>query len=132
MYRPCNSSDHYNQHMCQLIRHCSRNMTNVISLGDFNLPLIDWSNNVSPITQQYNSLIECISENRLTQHESSLFFGIYKRMHIFCTCVKQKNYHHSHSYIGSCDLWIVRLVAIGSWCDRSAVFATISSSGRIP
>ena len=54
--------------MCQLISHCSRNMTNVIILGDFNLPLIDWSNNVSPITQQYNSFNECISENALTQH----------------------------------------------------------------
>ena len=43
-------------------------MTNVIILGDFNLPLIDWSNNVSSITQQYNSFNECICENALTQH----------------------------------------------------------------
>ena len=43
-------------------------MTNVIILGDFNLPLIDWTNNVSPLTQQYNSFNECISENALTQH----------------------------------------------------------------
>ena len=43
-------------------------MTNVIILGDFNLPLIDWTNNASPVTQQYNSFNECISENALTQH----------------------------------------------------------------
>ena len=54
VYRPPNCSNYYNENMCQLISHCSRNMTNVIILGDFNLPLIDWSNNVSPITQQYN------------------------------------------------------------------------------
>ena len=67
-YRPPNCSNHYNENMCELISHCSRNVTNVIILGDFNLPLIDWSNNVSPITQQYNSFNECISENALTQH----------------------------------------------------------------
>ena len=33
---------------------------------------------------------------------------------------------------GSYDFWIVRLVAIGPMCDRSAMFATISSSCRIP
>ena len=38
----------------------------------------------------------------------------------------------SHSHTGSYDFWIVRLVAIGPNCDRSAIFATISSSGRIP
>ena len=43
-------------------------MTNVNILGDFKLPLIDWSNNVSPITQRYNSFNACISENALTQH----------------------------------------------------------------
>ena len=37
----------------------------------------------------------------------------------------------SHSHTGSYDLWIVRLVAIGPRCDRSAIFATISSSGRV-
>ena len=52
---------------CQLISHCSRSMTNVIIIGDFNLPLIDWSNNVSPITRQYNSFNECFSD-ALTQH----------------------------------------------------------------
>ena len=30
------------------------------------------------------------------------------------------------------DFWIVRLVAIGPRCDQSAMFATISSSSRIP
>ena len=38
----------------------------------------------------------------------------------------------SHSHTGSYDFSIVRLVAIDPWCDRSAIFATISSSGRIP
>ena len=38
----------------------------------------------------------------------------------------------SHSHTGSYDFWIIRLVAIGPRCDRSAIFATISSSGRIP
>ena len=33
---------------------------------------------------------------------------------------------------GSYDFWIERLVALGPRCDRSALFATISSSGRIP
>ena len=68
VYRPPNCSNHYNENMCEMISYCSRNMTNVIILGDFNLPLIDWSNNVSPITQQYNSFSECISENVLTEH----------------------------------------------------------------
>ena len=37
-------------------------------------------------------------------------------------------------YTGSYDVWVVRFVAIGPRCDRSAMFATISSSsgGRIP
>ena len=38
----------------------------------------------------------------------------------------------SHSHTGSYDFWIVRLVAMGPRCDRSAMFATIFSSGRIP
>ena len=37
----------------------------------------------------------------------------------------------SHSHTGSYDFLIVRLVAIWRTCDRSALFATISSSGRI-
>ena len=37
----------------------------------------------------------------------------------------------SHSHTGSCDFWIVRLVAIGPRCERSAMFAMISSGGRI-
>ena len=36
----------------------------------------------------------------------------------------------SHSLTGSYDLWIVRLVAIRRRCDRSSMFATISSNGR--
>ena len=54
VYSPPICSNHCNEHICQLLSHCSRNMTNVIIIGDFNLPLIDWSNNVSPITRQYN------------------------------------------------------------------------------
>ena len=38
----------------------------------------------------------------------------------------------SNSQTGSYDFWIVRLVANGPRCDRSSMFATISSSGRIP
>ena len=38
----------------------------------------------------------------------------------------------SHSHTGLHDIWIVRLVVIGPMCDRSAMVATISSSGRIP
>ena len=37
----------------------------------------------------------------------------------------------SHSRHRSYDFWIVRLVAIGPMCDRSAMFAKISTSGRI-
>ena len=36
------------------------------------------------------------------------------------------------THSGLDDFWIVRLVAIGPRCDRSTIFATISSSGRIP
>ena len=35
------------------------------------------------------------------------------------------------SYTGSYDYLIVRLVAIRRTCDRSAMFATVSRSGRI-
>ena len=38
----------------------------------------------------------------------------------------------SHSHTGSYDLWIIRLVAIWPRCDRSAMSATISYSGRMP
>ena len=38
----------------------------------------------------------------------------------------------SNSHTGSYVFWIVGLVAIGPRCDRSAMFATISSSGGIP
>ena len=38
----------------------------------------------------------------------------------------------SHSHTGSYNLWIVRLFAIGRRCDRSSMFATISSNGRLP
>ena len=37
----------------------------------------------------------------------------------------------SHSHTGSYDYLIVRLVVIWRTCDRSAMFATISRSGRI-
>ena len=37
----------------------------------------------------------------------------------------------SHSHTGSYDCLIVRLVVIWRTCDRSAMFATISRSGRI-
>ena len=37
----------------------------------------------------------------------------------------------SHSHTGSYDWLIVRLVVIWRTCDRSAMFATISRSGRI-
>ena len=37
----------------------------------------------------------------------------------------------SHSHTGSYDILIVRLVAIWRTCDRSAMFDTISRSGRI-
>ena len=37
----------------------------------------------------------------------------------------------SHGHTGSCGFWIVRLVAFGLRCDRSAMFATISSGRRI-
>ena len=39
---------------------------------------------------------------------------------------------YSHGHTGSYDFGIVRLVATGPRCDRSAMFATISSNGRIP
>ena len=41
-------------------------------------------------------------------------------------------YTLSHSHTGSYHFWVVRLVAIGPMCDRSGMFATISSCGRIP
>ena len=42
-----------------------------------------------------------------------------------------KHHPEDHSHTRSYDFWIVRVVAIGPRCDRSAMFATISSSGRI-
>ena len=50
------------------------------------------------------------------------------------TCLRSLtiwNCRVSHSHTGPYDFWIVRLFAIWPRCDRSAMSATISSSGRL-
>ena len=51
-----------------MISHCARNCKNIVMFGDFNLPLIQWSNFTFPNTMPYNTFAECINENSLTQH----------------------------------------------------------------
>ena len=56
-------------------------------------------------------------------------FVIYQETsHIIITCSRLAT---KASHTGSYDFWIVRMVAIVPRCERSAMFATISSSARI-
>ena len=69
IYRPPNCTNQYHEHiMCNVISYCSRDVTNIVMLGDFNLPLIQWPNLTSPNTRPYNTFIECINEHALIQH----------------------------------------------------------------
>ena len=52
--------------MCHVISHCARNCNNIVMFGDFNLPLIQWSNFTFPNAMPYNTFAECINENSLT------------------------------------------------------------------
>ena len=58
----------YHEKMCHVISHCARNCKNIVMFGDFNLPLIQWSNFTFPNTMPYNTFAECINENSLIQH----------------------------------------------------------------
>ena len=68
IYRPPNCTNQYHENMCHVISHCARNCDNIVMFGDFNLPLIQWSNFTFPNTMPYNTFAECINENSLTQH----------------------------------------------------------------
>ena len=68
IYRPPNCTLQYHEKMCHVISHCARNCKNIVMFGDFNLPLIQWSNFTFPNTMPYNTFAECINENSLTQH----------------------------------------------------------------
>ena len=68
IYRPPNCTNQYHENMCHVISHCARNCDNIVMIGDFNLPLIQWSNFTFPNTMPYNTFAECINENSLTQH----------------------------------------------------------------
>ena len=68
IYRPPNCTLQYHENMCHVIYHCARNCKNIVMFGDFNLPLMQWSNFTFPNTMPYNTFAECINENSLTQH----------------------------------------------------------------
>ena len=68
IYRPPNCTNQFHENMCHVISHCARNCDNIVMIGDFNLPLIQWSNSTFPNTMPYNTFAECINENSLTQH----------------------------------------------------------------
>ena len=74
VYRPRNCTNLYNECMFDVITHCDRYSNNIVMLGDFNFPLVHWSNNSFPRTQPYyycllTQLFQyAITENALTQH----------------------------------------------------------------
>ena len=67
IYRPPNCDPAMNQNLFQLIRKAAQfNSTFKLICGDFNFPLIDWSNMHYPPSM--DDFIELLHENNLTQH----------------------------------------------------------------
>ena len=76
-------------------------------------------------------MFACIHSSLPLRREDYLYNNKYITYSGFVLILFDRVLRLSHSHTGSYDFWIVRLVAIGSRCDRSAMFATIYSSGRI-
>ena len=68
IYRPPNSSSLYNDNVCELITYFVHSSDNIVIFGDFNLPDIQWSTYTCSSSRLYQSFMECIVENALTQH----------------------------------------------------------------
>ena len=68
IYRPPNSSSLYNDKVCELIAYFVRSSQTIVIFGDFHLPDIQWSTYTYPSSRLYQSFMECIVENALTQH----------------------------------------------------------------
>ena len=73
----------------------------------------------------YGFRFRCGIFERRFATRATLFFMMKHRQHCSDKLLSEVVQHVSY------DFWIVRLVAIGPWWDRSAMFATISKSGRI-
>ena len=68
-YRSPNSSSMNNDLLLKSIsKFCDESGDNVVILGDFNLPRINWANNRATHGYLEESFIECIMENFLYQH----------------------------------------------------------------
>ena len=61
VYRPPNCSNYYNENMCELISHCSRNMTNVIILGSIGQTMFRPA--LSSTIHSMNALVKTLSLN---------------------------------------------------------------------
>ena len=68
IYRPPNCNSLYSDNVCELITYFVSGSDNIVMLGDFNLPAIEWSSYSYPSTRLYHSFMDCIMENALTQH----------------------------------------------------------------
>ena len=68
IYRPPNCNSLYSDNLCELITYFVSGSDNIVIFGDFNLPDIQWSSYSYPSTRLYQSFMDCIMENALTQH----------------------------------------------------------------
>ncbi len=68
IYRPLNCNSLYSDNLCELITYFVSGSDNIVIFGDFNLPDIQWSSYSYPSTRLYQSFMDCIMENALTQH----------------------------------------------------------------
>ena len=68
IYRPPNCNSLYSDNVCELITYFVSGSDNIVIFGDFNLPAIEWSSYSYPSTRLYQSFMDCIMENALTQH----------------------------------------------------------------
>ena len=68
IYRPPNCNSLYSDNVCELITYFVSGSENIVIFGDFNLPAIEWCSYSYPITRLYQSFMDCIMENALTQH----------------------------------------------------------------
>ena len=66
--RPPNCNSIYSDNVCELITYFVSGSDNIVIFGDFYLPAIEWSSYSYPSTRLYQSFMDCIMENALTQH----------------------------------------------------------------